>query len=242
MLDVDRPDAAPQEARRALAPHRVDVARSCVVEGHGAGKGSDDEQDLVGQDHEAAEIGVDQPEPQIHRRCPSGDLDRLRRTIADDDHPGHEGVEQAEADDRDHRGDRDIALGVLGLLAVDGGRLEADPRPEGEEDTDRGNTRGNTRAEGVFRQARECVLRRHDLTEHVAVRPALEEHAQPESSQEEHLEHKGHAEHTRREGHRVVGENRDDDDADGRDDHPVDVDARGLQDVLGCEVGESADE
>ena len=32
------------------------------------------------------------------------------------------------------------------------------------------------------------------------------------------------------------------DDADGRDDHPVDVDTRGLEDVLGGEVGEAADE
>src|SRR6476660_9394195 len=75
-------------------------------------------------------------------------------------------VEQAQSDHRDQRGPGDDLLRVARLLAVDGRRLETDPRPEREEQPDRHRTGRRRCSERACGQALEGVVEQHRLIEH----------------------------------------------------------------------------
>ena len=212
------------------------------MERHGAREGPDDQQDLVDTDGHGAEVVLCQVEPEVDGRGSRRRLDGGRVAVAGHDHPRHERVEEAEADHGDHRGPGDDLLGLLGLLAVDRGGLVADPRPEGEEDADRGRAGSDTGAERVRGQRAEGVADVEGAAGGQAVGAALDEHRDAESDEQDHLARQGDGEHAGGQGDRVVRHERDDGDAHDRDRQPVDADAERRRERVGGEVREAADE
>ena len=215
-----------------LAAHRVEVARGRRVEGHGAGEGARDDEplhDVFGERvHEAARDRVEEG-----ARVGGGVGRGGRQTVAEHGRPGGQRVEHAQADDRDVGGARHHLARVARLFGVVRGGLEADPRPQGEEDADAGSGDLDARAQ----QGRDGVQRGEADTRGAA---ALGEHEDVHDEQQEHLAHQGHAEQTGAQLDVEVGEDPDDGDAGEGIDRPGQVDVQERRERAAREVGEDA--
>ena len=168
----------------------------------------------------------------------------LRLAVAGDHHPGHERVERAEPDHGQDRRERDDPLRVARLLAVRRGGLEADPRPEGEEQADGGAAGGDALEPepAALGQRLEGVDRVDRLGHEPVGTAAGEQHGERERAEQHDLGDQGDAEDERGDADVEVAEHADQHDADQREDEPVDVPAEPAVEAEVGEVGEDADQ
>ncbi len=136
---------AAQDCRQqALAAHGIEIARRGVVEGDQARVDADDEHGAQhqGELRPAVLVGeqVEEVRRILQRRDGRHDFFAAR---TDHEAPQRERVEAAHQQQRRIRGDRNAAPWILGLFAVDGGRLEADEGGEAEQQADEGIAAGD---------------------------------------------------------------------------------------------------
>ncbi|EFO98456.1 hypothetical protein CRE_10789 [Caenorhabditis remanei] len=183
--------------QHALAAEREEVAGDRVVERLQRREEAREEQDVHNVDEDHADVAVHEHEHQIGARLLRL-RDDVRRADTDRERPRAERVE--EADDRDGGVGRPRhgALGVLRLLAVDRGALEAHERGDAEDEHDA--ERGAEELGGIQRGRGDAL-------------GSDGERDDVEHDHDEELEGDEHAEHLRREVDAIHAEHADDHDA-----------------------------
>ncbi len=221
--------------QQPVAAEGEQVAGGGVVDREGAGEGAEDDQPLEGGHRPGADVLPGRGVEQLEGRGARGELDGLGGAVGADRHPRDEGVEDSDADDRDERGLRDDPLGVLGLFAVDRGRLEADPRPEGHEQAEADHAaRDVVRAEGGERVDR--------VPDDAVGAASLEEHGEGGAGEDGELEDEHETEDLGRHGDVEVGQPGDRDQGDRGVHGPAELEAELRGERLVGEDGEDADE
>ena len=160
----------------------------------------------------------------------------VQRVVAGDRRPARDRVEDTEPDHRDVHRERDDPLRILRLLRVVRRHLEADPRPEGEEDAD---ACGSRRQAAASRKALERLDRVDRSGADVVA--ALSEDADVHDQEDDHLADQRQTEQPRRQADVEVRQDRDQRNHRQREPEPADVDAV-LRELQVCEVGEPARE
>ncbi len=227
--------AAEHRRQHPLTAERVEVARGRVVEGHAARKRAGDDQVAEDVLRPAAEEVLRRNEEEVGGVLLRDGRGLVHRVVAGEHRPARERVEDPEPDHRDVHRERHDPLRVLRLLGVVRRHLEADPRPEGEEDADAGAARG----EAAALEALEGLDRVDRGGGHVMA--ALAEDAGVEHDQDDDLGDERDAEYARREADVEVGQHRDQADHPEREPEPADLDAV-LRELQVEEVGEAAAE
>ena len=213
---VVRPAEVPRQ--HPLAAERVEVARGRVVEGHSARERAGDDQVAHHVADTAADEVLRRDEEELGRVL-LRDLRRLvQRVVAGDRRPARDRVEDPEPDHGDVHRERDDPLRVLRLLRVVRRHLEADPRPEREEDAHAGPAR---REPASAREALERVDRVDRRGGDVVA--ALGEDPNVHDRQDDDLADQREAEQPGREAHVEVGQQRDQADHEERQPEPADV-------------------